>query len=587
MNNKLQFVEKFNDVEMFRYCEQCGRCSSACPLTDINGFNIRRLIRHIELDLVDEIARSPMPWFCATCARCEDACPNGIKILDITRTLRAIAPQELIPDIPKCVQACPAGIDIPGYLRLIAQGKNDEAYELIMEKAPFPGILGRVCTHPCETACKRGEINEPISICAAKRYAADKAGGLSEKILNVEKDTGHKVAVIGSGPAGLTAAFYLRKKGHHVTIFEARSKAGGMMRYGIPYYRLPEDVLDKEINQVLSIGIEMETGKKLGNDLDIDQIKKDGYKAVFIAIGAQLNKRLPLEGVDLDDVLWGVDFLVEVSEGKELALKDKIVVIGGGNVAVDVALTALRLGANKVTMACLESREEMPANPWEIEMALEEGIELLYSWGPKKILDDNGKVSGLDLVRCTSVFDDEGNFCPFFDDTTKTVEADQVILAIGQTSETAFCKDFCFFDDKGSLQVNNGLIAIDKETQETDMSGVFAGGDVANGPGAIIDAIAAGRRAASSIDKYLGGDGIIGEDYRKHADPLPYDGKRETGFADLKRAKMPALTISERHKGFMEVDLCFSDDQAVSEANRCLQCDLEMCLVKKIRDSEF
>jgi NADPH-dependent glutamate synthase beta subunit-like oxidoreductase len=277
---------------------------------------------------------------------------------------------------------------------------------------------------------------------------------------------------------------------------------------------------------------------------------------------------------------------VEVSEGKELALKDKIVVIGGGNVAVDVALTALRLGANKVTMACLESREEMPANPWEIEMALEEGIELLYSWGPKKILDDNGKISGLDLVRCTSVFDDEGNFCPFFDDTTKTVEADQVILAIGQTSETAFCKDFYFFDDKGSLQVNNGLIAIDKETQETDMSGVFAGGDVANGPGTIIDAIAAGRRAASSIDKYLGGDGIIGEDYRKHADPLPYDGKRETGFADLKRAKMPALTISERHKGFMEFDLCFSDDQAVSEANRCLQCDLEMCLVKKIRDSE-
>jgi formate dehydrogenase beta subunit len=238
------FAERFNHIEMFRYCEQCGRCSSACPITGIYNFNIRRLIRHVELDLIAEIAGSPMPWFCATCGRCEDACPNGIKILDITRTLRAVGPEELIPHQPQCVRACPAGIDVPGYLRFISRGEIAEACKLIIEKAPFPGVLGRVCPHPCEAACKRGEVSEPISICAAKRYAADKAGDILQWMSSTAPDSGHKVAVIGAGPAGLTAAFYLRKKGHQVTILEARPKPGGMMRYGIPYHRLPEDVLD-------------------------------------------------------------------------------------------------------------------------------------------------------------------------------------------------------------------------------------------------------------------------------------------------------------------------------------------------------
>ena len=598
MTDNKKFAERFNDIEMFRYCEQCGRCSSACPITGVNGFNIRRLVRHVELDLIDDIAGSTMPWFCAVCGRCEDACPNGIKIMDITRTLRAIGPEKWIPQKPQCSDACPAGIDVPGYLRHIAEDKPDEACKLIIEKAPFPGILGRVCTHPCETACKRGEVGESISICAAKRYAADKAGNFSEWMSNTAPDTGHKVAVIGAGPAGLTAAFYLRKKGHQVTIFEAREKPGGMMRYGIPNYRLPQDVLEKEIQAVLSPGIELRTAQKLGVDYEIDQLKQEGFEAVFVAVGAQLSRRIDLQGSELDDVHWGVEFLAEVTDGKNIAVKDRVVVIGGGNVAVDVALTALRLGAKEVKLACLESSEEMPANPWEIEQAREEGVEMLYSWGPDKITANAGNVTGVELVRCTSVFDDEGNFCPYFDDTKKSIEADQVILAIGQASETAFCRDFCFLDDQASLPVHNGLITIDSTTQETEMKGVFAGGDAANGPATVIEAIAAGRRAAISIDIHLGGDGTIELGMLNAArDELGrvecgngqpnYDGKRDSGFAELKRVAVPFLPITERGSGFSEVELCYSDEQIKAETNRCLQCDLEICLAKERRAEEL
>lgn len=590
MADTKKFAERFNAIEMFRYCEQCGRCSSACPITGINGFNIRRLVRHVELDLIDEIAGSTMPWFCAVCGRCEDACPNGIKILEITRTLRAIGPEKQIPTKPQCIEACPAGIDVPGYLRFIAEDKPEDACKLIIEKAPFPGILGRVCTHPCEQACKRGEVGDAISICAAKRYAADKAGDLTEWMSAACPDTGKKVAVIGAGPAGLTAAFYLRKKGHQVTIFEARKRPGGMLRYGIPFYRLPEDVLDKEIGYVLSTGIELRTGQKLGVDYEIDQLKQEGFQAVFVAVGAQLSRKIELAGAALDGVYWGVEFLAAVAGGKEIAVKDRVVVIGGGNVAVDVALTVLRLGAKDVKLACLESREEMPANPWEIEQARQEGVEIMYSWGPERINENNGKVAGIDLVRCTAVFDDEGNFCPYFDDTRKSLETDQIILAIGQASETAFCQDFCFLNDQRSLPVNNGLIAIDSATQKTEMQGVFAGGDAANGPATVIEAIAAGRRAAVSIDIYLGGDGTLelGIANAQCGNGQPdYDGKREAGFAELKRVAVPSLPLNERLAGFSEVELCYNDEQVKTELHRCLQCDLEICLARQKRVDEL
>jgi NADPH-dependent glutamate synthase beta subunit-like oxidoreductase len=585
MEAKPKFAERFNDIEMFRFCEQCGRCSSACPITGIDGFNIRRLVRHVELDLVEEIAASPMPWFCATCGRCEDACPNGIKILEITRTLRAIGPAERFPELPQCVAACPAGIDIPGYLRRVAEGKSAEAYRLIMERAPFPGVLGRVCPHPCETACKRGEIDQPIAICAAKRYAADHAGDLAPWVAATAPETGRRVAVIGSGPAGLTAAFYLRQKGHSVSVFEARPKPGGMLRYGIPRYRLPEEILDREIDQLLQTGIELHTGRKLGVDFQIEELREKGYDAVFVAVGAQLSRRIELAGSDLENVHWGVEFLARVAEGEPVAAGPRVVVVGGGNVAVDVALTALRLGAEKVTLACLETREEMPANPWEIEQAIAEGVEMRYSWGPGRVLGNDGKVCGLELVRCTSVFDEQGNFCPFFDETRQTVEADQVILAIGQASETAFCRDFCFLDGEGGIAVDKGLIRIEPDTQATPMRGVFAGGDAANGPATVIEAIAAGRRAAESIDRHLGGDGVItcGMGNPECGDGQSYDGARERGFAELKREAIPSLPLSERGGGFAEVERAYEEPQALAEVHRCLQCDLEICRARQGR----
>jgi NADPH-dependent glutamate synthase beta subunit-like oxidoreductase len=570
------------DAAMFRVCEQCGCCSSACPMTGADDFNIRRILRHLEFGLEHEVVNSPMPWMCAACGRCEDACPNGIGILDIVRALRLASPDQWIPEGPPCVLACPVQIDIPGYAKLIAEGKIDDAYALIREKVPFPGILGRVCTRPCEAACRRGDVfDQPIAICALKRYVADTATRLLEQLSKVEKDTGRKIAIVGAGPAGLTAAFYLRKKGHQVTVFEERPEPGGMMRFGIPDYRLPKEVVEREIAQVLAVGIELQTGKKLGRDFHLVQLKAKGYEAVFLGIGAQLGRKIDLEGAELDDVMWGVDFLYEVNEGKEVTLKDKVLVVGGGNVAIDVALTALRLGANEVTLACLETREEMPANRWEIEEALEEGVILMPSWGPKRIIGENGRVSSVELVQCTCVFDEEGNFCPAFGTETTTVDADQVILAIGQAPDLS-----CIGNGK-SLRLEKGLLGVDYETQGTEIPWVFAGGDITSVPGTIVDAIAAGRRAASSIDRFLGGDGLIDETLVDMPSAELYPGKREAGFADLKRAVMPTMPVSQRHEGFDEVELGFDEELAVHEAKRCLRCDLELSLARdgKERDS--
>ena len=549
-------------IRNYNLCIGCTRCIRACR--DLRGIEAMGFVYDAKGTVqIGTLAPTLEESGCKFCTACVEVCPTG------ALTDKAVRAGKKAEDLVPCKEACPAHMDVPGYLRLLAAGKRDEANAVIREKVPFPGVLGRVCIHPCEESCRRGEVNEPVSICALKRYAADGDQGLWKTKSKVGPDTGKRVAVVGSGPAGLTTAFYLRKQGHRVTVFEARSKAGGMMRYGIPGYRLPHDLLDQEIDEILGLGVGFRPNQKLGEDVTLEQLRSDGYDAVFLGVGAHLSRRIPLEGSDLPDVLWGVDFLSRVAEREEIHLKDRVIVIGGGNVAVDAALTAKRCGASDVTMICLEKEEEMPAHEREIQGALQEGVKIRTSWGPHKILSDNGRIKGMELVHCVSVFDDQCVFNPTFDDTKETVEGDQVILAVGQAS------DLSFLGEGGKVSTKAGLIVVHENTHETGMRGVYAGGDVAASPGSIIHAIAAGRNAASAIDKALGGSGDIEEVLFERDAPSQHLG-RDEGFAVWSREKAPELNVEERHKSFDEVALGYADEQAVQEAKRCLQCDLRL-----------
>jgi NADPH-dependent glutamate synthase beta subunit-like oxidoreductase len=343
------------------------------------------------------------------------------------------------------------------------------------------------------------------------------------------------------------------------------------MRYGIPEYRLPRKILDQEIKDLLDLGIEFKPNQNLGHDISLEGLKNDGYDAVFLGIGAQQSKRIPLDGCNVPDVLWGVEFLRQVSEGQALQLKDRVVVIGGGNVAVDVAMTARRCGARDVKMACLECLEEMPASPWQLEAARAEGIVIMPSWGPDKVITEDGKVTGMDLVECTCVFDGDGNFCTEFSGKKECILTDQIIVAVGQAV------DVSVLENNSQIKIDNGLIVVDEDSLETDMKDIYAGGDVTKIPGAIIHAIAAGRLAAASIDKALDGSGEIEEVLFARENPDHYVG-RDEGFASWQRVSVPQRDAATRIRGFEEVSVGYDDDQAVTEAKRCLQCDLRLFL---------
>lgn len=546
----------------FNLCIGCLRCVRACNSlreSEVLGF----VVQNGKVVVGPQKAPFLREADCRFCGACVEVCLTGA-LTDKSKIMEANREETLVP----CKFACPAGIDIPRFVNYIAKGKFDKAIAVVREKVPLPSVLGAICFHPCEVECRRGEVNEPVAICALKRFVAENDRGIWKEKRKKLPPTGKKVAVIGSGPAGLVAAYYLATLGHDITVFEKESKLGGMLRFGIPYYRLSEDALEKDIEGILDLGVKLKTGIKVGDGLRLTDIKSE-FDSVFIAIGASLSRRLNIEGIEADGVLWGVDFLRDVSMGNPPAVKERVVVIGGGNVAIDVALTALRLGAKDVQMACLEKREEMPAHKWEIDQAEEEGIKIDVSWGPKRVLNDNGSVPGIELMRCINVFDEDGRFNPSYnEDEVKTIECDCVIMAIGQ----AF--DLSLIEEMPDIKHGRGVIEIDKD-QSTGVKGIFAGGDVALVPGSVVDAVKMGRGAAIAIDRYLGGEGNIDEVLAELELKDPQIGKAE-GFGNWSRISIPCLPVEDRKGNFNLVEQLYSEEEAIKEASRCLQCDLRL-----------
>jgi formate dehydrogenase beta subunit len=476
-------------------------------------------------------------------------------------TAKSVPVENLV--VAPCQDACPAGIDVPRYIRAVRDGKYDEAVAVIREKIPFPVVCADACFAPCEEVCAYRQIGDPIAIRAIKRAAVDKGGDTWKENKKVSAKTGKKVAVVGAGPAGLTSAYYLASKGHTVTLFDSFPKPGGMMRFGIPQYRVPEARLDKDINEIIELGVGFEGNTTIGEDVPMDLLKAD-FDAIFLASGANGSAKIPLQGAEKEGVIWGWDFLRDVRLGQPFEFKGDVIVIGGGNVAIDVALTAKRLGAANVHLFCLEERDEMPAHGWEITRAEEEGVFINTSWAPKKVLGEN-RAEGLGFIRCTSVFDDACNFNPIYDeDISHKLMANHIVLAVGQYPDLRYLKS------EKNIHARNGRIEADTATFATGEQGVFAGGDVVSGPQSIINAIAHGRKAAIAIDKYLDGEGDIEEALVKPQKEILVP---ELDRQVRSRNEMALRKPWKRKAGFDQVELGLTDEQIAAETQRCLNCD--------------
>lgn len=546
-------------------CLGFGTCESNCPFDAIT-------MSKTDLPQIDYNR-------CTGCGTCERLCPKHVMRL-VSESKKVLQWNQLDHCVSPCQATCPTQIYIPRYLNFIAEGNFEDALRIIKEHNPMPLTIGRVCPAPCEDVCRRKDVDEAVNINDLKRFVADReyASGRYTPVF-VHPDTGHKVAIIGGGPAGLTCAYYLRRLGHSPTIFEGLPKLGGALRYGIPQYRLPKEILDWEIEGMLSVGIEARVNTALGRDVAYESVMQEGFEAIFVATGTPRGYWTRVEGEDLDGVVLGIDFLRDIGLGREVKLGRRVIVIGGGNVAIDVALSAIRLsGVEEVYMACLEKRDEMPAWEHEVHDALSEGVVLHNGWGPNRMLGKGGRVIGVEFKKCVSVFDETGRFNPKYDESQlMTIEADDVLVTIGQGTDVDFIKSST---ELSQLELTpRGTIVVNADTMQTNIPYIFASGEIITGPNIAVQAIAGGRRAAWAIHQYLNreehSDAIIEPlpDLRKAALDM-VDKEELKGVPRVNREIMPRLPVSERRENWKEVNLGLSEEQAIRAARRCLNCGI-------------
>ena len=572
-------------------CNCCGCGCYAMRLANeyLNGDIVRSNYRAV----VDETK-------CVACGECVDVCPTNAVRLGQKLCSKTPIDEKVTKETPRntdwpeekwnsdyrlnrkntldsgtapCITKCPAHIPVQGYIKLASQGKYTEALELIKKHNPLPAVCGRICPRLCEEDCTRTALDEAVAVDDIKKFIAQK--DLEHDVRFVPKKrhdySDKKIAIIGSGPSGITCAYDLALDGYDVTVFEKESKLGGMLTLGIPNYRLEKDVIGAEIDVLKLMGVKFKTGVEVGKDVSFAQLRSQGFDAFYVAIGAQSGRKLGLENEDLPQVGSGVDFLRHVNLDQPTGVSGKVVVIGGGNVAIDVARSSLRLeNVTETQLYCLEPRDRMPAYDEEIYEALEEGLQISAQWGPVRILSENGKVSGVEFVRCTSIFDETGKFNPQYNHAEKIiVPCDHVLLSVGQTYRYA-----SLFEGENVVLTERNTIQVNPVTLQTSSKDIFAGGDVASGPRLAIDAIAAGKEAAVSIHRYVhkGQSLEFGRDRQSYvmfdkenlADLVDYDG--------TERQRIAHVNGDVARTTFKDLRGILTEEQIAKETARCLGC---------------